>query len=117
MWGSDRGWGPTVLLEPPVDSYRPAVMVGPDLTGSGDGSASTIVRCLGADGTVCVSTFGTDDQVPANQAMLRWVLGQTVDVVQLGGRPGRPVHLVRRDRPARPLSASLLTVHLRRAGP
>jgi hypothetical protein len=87
MWGSDRGWGPTVLLEPPVDSYRPAVMVGPDLTGSGDSSASTIVRCLAADGTVCVSTFGTDDQVPANQAMLRWVLGQTVDGVQLAADP------------------------------
>jgi len=87
MWGTERVWGPTVLLEPPVDSYRPAVIVGPDLTGTGVSSSSASVRCLAADGTVCVSTFGTDDQVPANPAMLRWALGQTVERVQVAADP------------------------------
>ena len=74
----DVVWGPTVLLEPPADSYWAAVIVGPDLAELGEVSAETTVSCLDPDRSLCVSAFQMDDQVAPNRAMSRRTVATTL---------------------------------------
>ena len=74
----DVVWGPTVLLEPPADSYWAAVIVGPDLAELGGVSAETTVSCLDPDRSLCVSAFQMDDQVAPNRGMSRRTVATTL---------------------------------------
>ena len=74
----DVVWGPTVLLEPPADSYWAAVIVGPDLADLDGVSAETTVSCLDPDRSLCVSAFQMDDQVAPNRGMSRRTVAATL---------------------------------------
>ena len=74
----DVVWGPTVLLEPPADSYWAAVIVGPDLAELGGVSSETTVSCLDPDRSLCVSAFQMDDQVAPNRGMSRRTVATTL---------------------------------------
>jgi hypothetical protein len=75
----DVVWGPTVLLEPPADSYWAAILVGPDLAELAGVSSQTIVSCLDPDRSLCVSAFQMDDQVAPNRGMSRRAVATTLD--------------------------------------
>jgi hypothetical protein len=74
----DVVWGPTVLLEPPADSYWAAVIVGPDLADLADVSSETTVSCLDPSRSLCVSAFQMDDQVAPNRDMSRQTVATTL---------------------------------------
>jgi hypothetical protein len=85
---ADVVWGPTVLLDPPADSYWAAVLVGPDLAGLDGVSPETTVSCLGPDRSVCVSAFQLDDQVPPNRGMSRRTVSTTIENLRPAPDPG-----------------------------
>lgn len=85
VWG--RVWGPTVLIEPPENSYQAAIIVGPDLSSSDGSSFGPTGSCLEADRSVCVFAFQTDDQVPPNRGMLRLAVAATIDDLQVAADP------------------------------
>ena len=75
---ADVVWGPTVLLDPPADSYWAAVLVGPDLADLAGVSPETTVSCLDPDRSLCVSAFQMDDQVAPNRGMSRRTVATTL---------------------------------------
>ena len=74
----DVVWGPTVLLEPPADSYWAAVLIGPDLADLPGVSAETTVSCLDPGRSLCVSAFQMDDQVAPDRRMSRRTVAMTL---------------------------------------
>jgi hypothetical protein len=74
----DVVWGPTVLLEPPADSYWAAIIIGPDLADLAGESAETTVSCVDPDRSICVSAFQMDDQVAPNRGMSRRTVAVTL---------------------------------------
>ena len=84
----DVVWGPTVLLEPPADSYWAAILVGPDLAELGGVSSETIVSCLDPDRSLCVSAFQMDDQVAPNRGMSRRTVATTLADLRPAADPG-----------------------------
>ena len=80
-------WGPTVLLEPPADSYWAAVIVGPDLAGTDFTSPETTVSCVDPDRTLCVSAFQMDDQVAPDRGMSRRTVAATIAELRPASSP------------------------------
>jgi hypothetical protein len=83
----DVVWGPTVLLEPPADSYWAAILVGPDLAELAGVSSQTIVSCLDPDRSLCVSAFQMDDQVAPNRGMSRRAVATTLANLRAAADP------------------------------
>lgn len=81
-------WGPILHLQPPPNSGRPSILVGPDLSVGSYRSPDSSESCLGAEQPVCVTAFRTDAQVPVDQRMLRYTVALAVDQLILATSPG-----------------------------
>lgn len=84
----DVVWGPTVLLEPPADSYWAAVIIGPDLAAMAGVSPETTVSCTDPGRSLCVSAFQMDDQVAPDRRMSRRTVATTLADLRPAADPG-----------------------------
>ena len=76
---------PYVLLEPPENSFRAALVIGPDFSSVDD--LTSTGECLPPTKAVCIFAFRTDDQIPANAAMLRRAVATSKGLVQVAPDP------------------------------
>lgn len=81
-FGAAYSWGPTVQLIPPDNSYRAAMIVGPDLRETGQEMSSTTVSSCVGEPAVCITAYQFDDQVAPDRRQLRLSLAQAMDALQ-----------------------------------
>ncbi len=74
-------WGPFVVLDPPENSYWPILLIGPKTSDADQGIATE--RCLGPDGSICVTAGQSDDQIPVQPGVGRSVLASVVGDLRL----------------------------------